>query len=213
MGTTSLWSALAAGLGAGLLVAAQVGPIWLLCARSVLRHGWRVGAAIGAGAALIDTTYAALGVAGTARLLTLPGMRLVLGLAGATVLLVLGARTLWTARRVRDGGEATDEVDTPRRAFRLSLIATASNPSTIASWAALFAAASAASVTTSASSTVTFLLGIGAGSLGWFLLLSSGMAILRRRAGRRALQAADVVAGLGVMTFGGVLALRTLRDR
>ncbi len=92
MGTTSLWSALAAGLGAGLLVAAQVGPIWLLCARSVLRHGWQVGAAIGAGAALIDTTYAALGVAGTARLLTLPGMRLVLGLAGATVLLVLGAR-------------------------------------------------------------------------------------------------------------------------
>jgi putative LysE/RhtB family amino acid efflux pump len=212
MGSVTAWGALAAGLGAGFLVAAQVGPIWLLCARSVLRHGWLVGAAIGAGAALIDTTYAALGVAGTARLLTLPGMRLVLGLAGASVLLVLGARTLWTARRVRDGGESTDEVDTPQRAFRVALVATASNPSTIASWAALFAAASAASVTTTVSSTATFLAGIGLGSLAWFMILSSGMAIIRRRAGQRALQAADVVAGLGVMTFGGVLALRTLRD-
>ena len=90
----------------------------------------------------------------------------------------------------RDGGESTDEVDTPRRAFRLSLVATASNPSTIASWAALFAAASAASVTTTASSTATFLFGIGMGSLGWFIILSSGMAIIRRRAGQRAVQAA-----------------------
>jgi putative LysE/RhtB family amino acid efflux pump len=208
----STTGAVAAGMGAGFLIAAQVGPIWLLCARSSLRHGWRVGAAIGAGAAIIDMTYAALGVAGTARVLTLPGMRVALGLVGATVLMVLGARTLWTARRVRDGGEATDEVETPRRAFRLSLIATASNPSTIASWAALFAAASAASVTTTASSTVTFLLAIGVGSLGWFLILSSGMAIVRRRVGPRALQTADVVAGLGVATFGGVLAVRTLRD-
>lgn len=212
MASTTAWGALLAGLGAGFLVAAQVGPIWLLCARSVLRHGWQVGAAIGAGAALIDVTYASLGVAGTARLLDVGGLRVILGLVGAAVLMVLGARTLWSARRVRDGGEATGEVETPGRAFRVALFATASNPMTIASWAALFAAASAASVTTSAESTSTFLLGIGAGSLGWFLILSSGMAIVRHRIGTRALQTADVVAGLGVMAFGGVLAIRTMRD-
>lgn len=212
MASTTVWGALLAGLGAGFLVAAQVGPIWLLCARSVLRHGWQVGAAIGAGAAIIDVTYASLGVAGTARLLSVGGLRIVLGLVGAAVLLVLGARTLWMARRVRDGGEATGEVATPARAFRVALVATASNPMTIASWAALFAAASAASVTTSAGSTSSFLVGIGSGSLAWFLVLSSGMALLRRRIGNRALQAADVVAGLGVMAFGGVLAVRTVRD-
>ncbi|HMK11358.1 MAG TPA: LysE family transporter [Acidimicrobiales bacterium] len=213
MSSTTAWGALLAGLGAGFLVAAQVGPIWLLCARSVLRHGWQVGVAIGAGAAIIDVTYATLGVAGTARLLTFGGLRMILGLIGATVLLVLGARTLFAARRVRDGGEATDEVATPRRAFRVALAATASNPATIASWAALFAAASAANLTRSAGSTSTFLLGIGTGSLGWFLILSSSMAILRRRIGHRALQAADVIAGLGVMAFGGLLAIRTVRDR
>ena len=83
MASMTAWGALLAGLGAGFLVAAQVGPIWLLCARSVLRHGWHVGAAIGAGAALIDVTYASLGVAGTARLLDLAGLRVILGLVGA----------------------------------------------------------------------------------------------------------------------------------
>src|SRR5437667_233215 len=38
--------ALAAGFGLGFLTAAQVGPIWLLCLRSTLRSGFRVGIAI-----------------------------------------------------------------------------------------------------------------------------------------------------------------------
>src|SRR5437763_437348 len=52
--------ALAAGFGLGFLTAAQVGPIWLLCLRSTLRSGFRVGIAIGAGAAVIDLAYPAL---------------------------------------------------------------------------------------------------------------------------------------------------------
>ena len=65
--------ALAAGLGLGFLTAAQVGPIWLLCLRSTLRGGFRVGVAIGAGAAIVDMVYAALGVAGASRLLAIDG--------------------------------------------------------------------------------------------------------------------------------------------
>ena len=49
-----------AGLGLGFLVGAQVGPIWLLCARSSLRHGARVGLGIGAGAAIVDLLYAVI---------------------------------------------------------------------------------------------------------------------------------------------------------
>jgi threonine/homoserine/homoserine lactone efflux protein len=66
-----------------------------------------------------------------------------LGLAGAAVLALLGLRTLWSAFRVRLGGESADEVATPGRAFLTALAATASNPTTILSWAAVFAAASA----------------------------------------------------------------------
>src|SRR5205085_509218 len=52
-------SAVAAGLGLGFITAAQVGPIWLLCLRSTLRGGFRVGVAIGAGAAVFSAASTA----------------------------------------------------------------------------------------------------------------------------------------------------------
>lgn len=67
--------------GLGFLVGAQVGPIWLLCVRSTLRHGWHVGVAVGAGAAIVDTLYALLGVAGASALLEIAALRVGLGLA------------------------------------------------------------------------------------------------------------------------------------
>src|SRR3954464_5268349 len=85
--------ALVTGLGLGVFVAAQVGPIWLLCARSSLRFGARSGLAIGAGAALVDFFYAVLGVAGASQLVQIDAARLTLGLLGAGFLLVLGGRT------------------------------------------------------------------------------------------------------------------------
>ena len=148
-------AALLAGLGLGFLVGAQVGPIWLLCARSSLRHGARVGLGIGAGAAIVDFLYAALGVAGAASLLAATGFRIAFGLLGAAVLILLGARTLWSAFRIRGGGEADGEVASPWIAFRTGLAATASNPMTIASWGAIFAAASAATSPTEASRSPT----------------------------------------------------------
>ena len=52
-------SALGVGFGMGALVAAQLGPLSLFLIRSVLRGSLRVGLAIGAGIAIIDTLYAA----------------------------------------------------------------------------------------------------------------------------------------------------------
>jgi putative LysE/RhtB family amino acid efflux pump len=204
----ALWT----GLGLGFLVAAQVGPIWLLCARSVLRGRLVTGLAIGAGAALVDLAYACLGVAGAAQVLRLVALRLVLALLGAAVLLALGARTLWSAFRVRAGGETQAELASPLRALRVSLAATASNPLTIASWGAVFAAASAASVATGAGTTSAMLAGIGVGSFAWFTVLSLGMAALRRRIGDRGLRAADALAGLGLIGFGGLLGWRAVRN-
>jgi putative LysE/RhtB family amino acid efflux pump len=131
------------GFGLGFFVALQLGPMSLLLIRSTLRSGLRVGLAIGAGIAVVDGLYAAAGAAGAAPLLTIDPVRLVFGLVGAGVLLFLGVRTLHSAFRVRLGGEIPAEIATPGRAFRTALAGTASNPLTIASWAAVFAAASA----------------------------------------------------------------------
>jgi threonine/homoserine/homoserine lactone efflux protein len=205
-----LLPSLTTGFGLGLLVAAQVGPIWLLCARTALRTGLPGGLAVGLGAAVVDTAYACLGVAGMARILELPGLRTGLGLAGAAVLLLLGVRTLWAARRGPAAGEEAPGLP-PLRALRTSLLATASNPLTIVTWAAIFAAAVAAGVARSLPQVVTLLAGVGIGSMTWFALLSGGMAVLGRRLGAPALRLADLVAGTGLVAFALLLGLRTFQ--
>jgi putative LysE/RhtB family amino acid efflux pump len=198
--------ALASGFGLGFLVAAEVGPIWLLCVRTSVRFGFRPGAAVGAGAATVDTLYAALGIAGASALLEIDALRISLGLAGAVVLALIAARTLWSAFRVRDGGEAVEEVATPGRAYATAVVATASNPLTIASWAAIFSAASVAGL-----SAAPLLVGVAAGSSTWFAILAGISAGAGRRATPRALRIVDVVAGMGLAAYAGVLGARALR--
>ena len=204
-------TAFATGLGLGFLVAAQVGPIWLLCVRSVLRGRLLSGLGIGLGAALIDVVYAALGVAGVTQLLRIPQIRLGLGLAGAAMLLAIGARTLWSAVRIRSGLETPGEIISPGRAFRTALVATASNPLTIVAWGAIFAAVSTARIAHTTPAAAALLAAIGFGSFAWFATLSGAVAVVRRRVGERGLHIADALSGLGIMGFGGVLGWRALR--
>jgi putative LysE/RhtB family amino acid efflux pump len=208
-------TAFAVGFGLGLFVGSQPGPVSLLCVRSVLRGAFATGVAIGAGAALIDLLYASLGLAGAASLLEIDALRLSLGALGALVLALIGARTLWAAFRVRLGGEVPAEVATPRRAFATALAATASNPLTIATWAAIFAAASTASLGGAGESTTDaalLLAGVGFGTLTAFTALSVLVALVRGRFGPRLLTTVDAVAGAGLLGFAGLLGWRTAHD-
>jgi threonine/homoserine/homoserine lactone efflux protein len=203
------------GFGLGLFVGAQPGPVSLLCIRSVLRGAFATGVAIGAGAALIDLLYASLGLAGAASLLEIDALRVALGVAGALVLGAIGVRTLWAAFRVRLGGEAEEEVATPPRAFVTALAATASNPLTIATWAAIFGAASAAAVAdaaASASGAAMMLGGVALGTLAAFSVLSLMVSVVRGRFGPRLLSVVDGVAGAGLLGFAGVLGWRAAND-
>jgi putative LysE/RhtB family amino acid efflux pump len=204
-------AALLIGFGLGASVAAQLGPMSLLTIRSTLRNGVWVGLAIGAGIAVIDTLYAAAGAAGASAVLTFEPIRVVAGILGAVVLISLGAMTLHSAFRLRLGGETGDELATPKRAFVVALGATASNPLTIASWAAVFAAASTAGAAEGAA-TLTLLAGVGLGSMAWMTILTGGVALLRRWVGDRMLRTVDGLAGIGLLGFGGLLAFRTFRD-
>jgi len=85
------------------------------------------------------------------------------------------------ARRRRTQAELASSL----QALRVSLAATASNPLTVASRGAVFAAATAASVATSTGTTSAMLAGIGVGSFAWFTILSLAITALRRRIGQR----------------------------
>src|SRR5437764_1844122 len=193
------------GFGLGFAVASTIGPISLLLIRTTLRGAPASGLAIGAGAAVIDTAYATLGALGAGRLLSVDALRVAIGLVGAAVLACVGLRTLWSAFRVRLGGEADEEVAGPWRAFRTSLAATASNPMTILSWGAVFAAASTAHAVSTTGRSVALLAGVGIGSICWFGLLTAAVTLARRRVGDRLLRFVDAGAGVGVLGFAGVL--------
>jgi len=195
----------AIGFGLGFFVALQLGPMSLFLIRSTLRGGIRIGLPIGAGIAVIDAVYAAAGAAGAAPFLAVGALRLGLGIAGAVVLLWLGVRTVMTAFRVRSGLEVADDVATPWRAFGAALAGTASNPATIASWAAIFAAAS----TGTGAGAVPLVVGVGIGSATWVTILAVGVAVVRRAVGPRVERFADLLAGLALIGFAGVLGYRT----
>lgn len=200
--------ALAAGLALGFTVGSQPGPMSLFLVRSTLRGSWRTGLAIGAGIAVIDVMYAGIAAAGLAPVLGTVAVRIVLGVLGSAVLLVLGLRTLWSAFRVRAGGEWDEEVRTPKRAFVTSLGATATNPLTIALWTGGFAAAGAAAHVHSGPRAVALLCGIGLGSLAWFTILSSVVTASRRWVRPAFLRGVDACAGLGLIGFGVALGYR-----
>jgi putative LysE/RhtB family amino acid efflux pump len=195
------------GFGLGFLVALQLGPMSMFLVRSTLRAGLPTGLGVGAGIALVDALYAAAGAAGAAPLLLIDPVRVALGVVGAAVLVWLGARTLLAAWNVRAGFDG-DAARSPYTAFRTSLAATASNPATIVSWAAIFAAASA----TTDTQAVPLVLGVGVGSLCWVSLLALLTAAVRRAVGVRATRVADVIAGVGLIGFGAVLGWRTVSD-
>ena len=206
-GTQQGMHALLVGFGFGFLVAMQLGPMSLFLVRSTLVGGWTVGLAIGLGIALIDAAYALCGAAGAAPLLTIDALRVVIGVLGAAMLLALGVRMLHSALRPVAAGAVRHEVASPRRAFMVSLAATAANPATIVSWAAVFAAIGAAD---QAHSVPLLVAGVGIGSLVWVSLLATGTSLVRRAVGLRAIRIADAVAGTGLVVFAAVLASQSL---
>jgi putative LysE/RhtB family amino acid efflux pump len=204
-------SSVLTGFGLGLFVAAQIGPVSLLIVRSVVRGNFRIGLAMAAAVALVDLTYAGLGLAGVGRALQETGsVRTGFGFLGAAVLIVLGLRAMWIGFRARFGLETREEVGTPSRAFATALAATALNPLTIALWTA--AAPAAVSGARSSVDTLALLAGVGCGTLTWYTCFAGAIALARRRVGPRLLAAVDVAAGAGIVGFGALMAYRTAHD-
>jgi len=196
--------ALLAGAALGFLVAAQVGPIWVLCMRTAARFGAATGLGIGAGAALVDTLYAGLGYAGVVGFLDSDAARLVAGLVGAGVIAGLAVISWRSASGAGDTLDGRPTATTPAAALRLSLGATAANPATIVSWAAALGAL--------ASQGPLVVVGVGLGSIVWFTLLSFGGAAIGGRLRAAGLARIDRAAAIALLGFAVVLLVKTLVD-
>ncbi len=201
---------MASGFGAGFLIAAQVGPIWLLCFRNGIRFGFPAAFGIGLGAAVIDTLYCVLGALGAAVLLSAHSTQRVISVVGALVISWIGIKTIITHRKTIDAGIDETAVKTPSfaSALRRSLLATASNPLTIISWVALLSAAS--TFITGTSGKIGFAFGVGGGSFLFFLTLSLVASYMGRRLSGHWLRRIDQISAYLFLVFALLLVYRAL---
>lgn len=181
----------------GLAVAAPVGPMSLLCIRSTLRDGRGAGLLYGAGIAAADATYAAvaaLGVAAVAAVLASAGVWL--KLIGSLVLVCFGAMTFLAppANRAEDAPARTGV-----RGLCSAYALTLTNPPTFLFFAGVFASLSAFASTVHAA---LFAGGVFAGSLLWWLLLTSVVSVLAVRLNERLFVLFNRIAGATLTAFG-----------
>jgi threonine/homoserine/homoserine lactone efflux protein len=166
------------GLAIGFGIAAPVGPIGVLCIRRTLADGRAVGFAAGLGAATADALYGAVAAFGlTLVSRALIGQRVWLQAVGGVFLCYLGVRT-WMA------APATAAAETRRgpglaTAWATTFALTVTNPTTILSFAAIFAGLGLGAGAGGYGSASIMVLGVFLGSAFWWLLLSSGVGFLR----------------------------------
>ena len=203
--------ALASGVGAGFLITAQVGPIWLLCFRNGIRFGFPPAMGIGLGAAFIDTIYCVLGALGVAALLSAASIQRAISLIGALIISWIGIRTIVSHRKplaLDVDDSKTGSMPSFGSSLRLSLLATASNPLTIISWVALLSAAS--TYIKSTTGKIDFAFGVGIGSLFFFTVLSLAGTYLGTRLSARWVKRIDQTSAILFLFFALGLVYRAI---
>lgn len=195
------------GLIIGFSIAAPVGPIGILVIRRTLAEGRLTGLLTGLGAATADALYGCVGAFGFTFISgALLGEQTWLTVAGGLFLCYLGYKT-FIAPPAERAAPATGA--TLLRSYISTLLLTLTNPSTILSFAAVFAVLGLGKTNGEYSSAMILVAGVFAGSALWWLLLSAGVNLVRARISPGALAWINRGAGIVIACFGAV-ALLTL---
>ena len=198
------------GLAIGFGIAAPVGPIGILCIRRTIVDGRAVGFAAGLGAATADALYGAVAAFGLTLVSSaLVGQRAWLQAVGGLFLCYLGVRT-WMA------APATAAATTRRgpglvSAWATTFALTVMNPTTILSFAAIFAGLGLGGRSSGWGAAAVMVLGVFLGSALWWLLLSAGVGFFRAALTRERLRwvnrtAAVIITAFGIGALLGLLA-------
>ena len=185
----------------GLMIAAPVGPIGLLCIQRTLSRGARIGVASGLGAATADAVYGAIGAAGlTAVIQLFTALSQPLAIFGALFLAWMGIRLVRKPATDRPAEASTD--NGLLTAFGSTLLLTLANPTTILSFIAVFAALGG-SQEPAPGGMATMVIGVFFGSALWWLVLTGSVTLVRHRLKESTLPMVSQTAGLLLLGFAG----------
>ena len=196
------------GLIIGFSIAAPVGPIGVLCISRTLTEGRISGLISGLGAATADALYGSIAAFGLAFISNiLINQQGWIRLIGGVFLCSLGIKIFLSspakqAARVKGPGLVSTYAST----FFLTL----TNPMTILSFAAIFAGLGVGSETANYLFAGTLVLGVFIGSAFWWLILSSGVSLIRKKIESHRLRWVNRMSGI-IITIFGILALLSLR--
>jgi len=186
------------GLAFGFVLAATVGPMWVLCFRRTVAYGALTGFVSGMGIAVADGLYGAVAAFG---LTAISGFLLRynfwIGLAGGLFLLYLGIRTL--LQKPAANGEAAKPASLAQ-AFLSTLGLTLANPPTILAFVAIFAGLGL-SASADYARAAMIVAGVFLGSASWWVLLAAAGGALRDRLDPRLLRVVNVLSGLTILGF------------
>jgi threonine/homoserine/homoserine lactone efflux protein len=188
------------GLILGFSIAAPVGPIGVLCIRKTLQFGRSSGFFSGLGAAFADAIYATIAAFG----LTFVSNFLLAGqfwlrLIGGGFLLYLGWKTFIAK-------PASQSKELPHTSlfndFISTFFLTITNPMTILSFLAVFAGLGLSSIQGDYTQASQLVLGVFIGSAIWWLLLSEGVTLFRKKVSQKVMTWINRIAGLIILGFG-----------
>ncbi|MFV3075558.1 LysE family translocator [Niveispirillum fermenti] len=190
------------GVVLGVIIAAPVGPIGLLCIRRSLERGLSTGLATGLGAAIADAAFSAVAAFGiTAVLDMITGNMRLLQVLGGTFLLAVAVHSLMREPRPLAAEPVAGNLTA---ATFTGFFLTATNPVTILGMSAIVIGFGN---TRGPAEDGTLVAGIFAGSLLWWVVLCGGVTLLRRRVTGRTVHWINIGTGvvlglLGIYTLG-----------
>jgi threonine/homoserine/homoserine lactone efflux protein len=187
------------GLAVGLIIAAPVGPVNVLCIQRTLEKGWKSGLLSGFGAALADTLYGA--IAGFSISLVIQFLireEFWIRLIGGILLMGIGVVYY---RKPPRSLEAVQVRSSANSDFVSTFFLTATNPTTVLSFLAVLAMLGLGKQRP-LWQTSFLVVGIFFGSMTWWTILASVASLLRRRITDRTMRWMNRVAGIAIGGFG-----------
>ena len=200
------------GLVIGLVVAAPIGPVNLICIRRTLSYGQLNGFLAGLGAALGDGVFAIISGFGVTWVFdAIQDMGVLLKLGSAALLMFYGLRVFIYATppeimRNPDGSIQSGSAGDLAGALASTFALTITNPATMVGFATTFAAfREIVDFQTSSLATLILVLSVIGGSVLWWLVVTSITGIFHQTIEHGTLKRMNQASGLLIFLTGAVL--------